>query len=56
MPVQTEAYLARHGEGIKLSQITYLDPGPKELLVDIAAASVCHTDVTLPFPIPHPPD
>jgi len=45
MPTDTEGYVARSGAEVHLTKITYLDPGSKELLVDIVAASICHTDV-----------
>lgn len=45
MAIETEAYVARGTGGPRLEKIKYLDPGPKDLLIDIVAASVCHTDV-----------
>lgn len=45
MPTTTEAYVARPDTGIQLETVHYADLGPEELLVEIAAASVCHTDV-----------
>jgi Zn-dependent alcohol dehydrogenase len=50
MPIESEAYVAREGSGIQLEKVTYEEPGPKELLIDIVAASVCHTDVGSPPP------
>nr|OQO05624.1 hypothetical protein B0A51_17608 [Rachicladosporium sp. CCFEE 5018] len=41
----TEAYVARPSTGVKLEKVTYADPGPRMLLVDIVTASICHTDV-----------
>ncbi|GAB7362192.1 hypothetical protein MBLNU230_g2218t1 [Neophaeotheca triangularis] len=43
---QTQAYVARPATtGTTLETVHLAAPGPHELLVDIAAASVCHTDV-----------
>lgn len=45
MPTTTEAYVARPGNEIKLEKVTYADLEPHEVLVEIVAASLCHTDV-----------
>ncbi|KAK4621648.1 Aryl-alcohol dehydrogenase [Fulvia fulva] len=49
-PTRTQAYVARppKQEGqtnIQLEDVTYKPLGPTELLVEIAAASICHTDI-----------
>ncbi|KAK1074326.1 hypothetical protein LTR12_002182 [Friedmanniomyces endolithicus] len=44
MPTKTEAYIART-TSLKLEPVTYPDPAPTEILVDIVAASLCHSDV-----------
>lgn len=45
MPASTEAYVARPGNTINLEKVTYPDLDSHELLLEIVAASVCHTDV-----------
>ncbi|TKA41041.1 hypothetical protein B0A55_13677, partial [Friedmanniomyces simplex] len=46
MPTTTEAYIARPpSSSLHLEPVTYPDLAPHELLVDILAASVCHSDV-----------
>ncbi|KAK4569873.1 hypothetical protein LTR86_002842 [Recurvomyces mirabilis] len=42
---KTEAWVARADNELNLETVTYLPPGPKEVLVSILAASVCHSDV-----------
>ena len=44
MPTRTEAYIAR-STSLSLEPVTYPDPAPTEVLVDIVAASLCHSDV-----------
>ncbi|KAK4548555.1 hypothetical protein LTR36_009465 [Oleoguttula mirabilis] len=44
MPTTTEAYVARQGS-LKLEKVHYADLDANEVLVDITAASICHTDV-----------
>ncbi|EMC97014.1 hypothetical protein BAUCODRAFT_32760 [Baudoinia panamericana UAMH 10762] len=44
MPLKTEAHVAR-ASGITLEKVTYTDLAPDELYVEIAGASVCHSDV-----------
>ncbi|KAK5680977.1 hypothetical protein LTS10_006737 [Elasticomyces elasticus] len=44
MPTHTSAWVAR-SSSLKLEQITYADLAADEVLVDIVAASVCHSDV-----------
>ncbi|KAK3655640.1 hypothetical protein LTR56_003289 [Elasticomyces elasticus] len=44
MPTNTEAWVAR-ADSLKLEQVTYADLAADEVLVDIVAASVCHSDV-----------
>ena len=34
------------GEPVELTDIVIPDPGPGEVVVDIAACGVCHTDLT----------
>ena len=43
-PATTEAYVARPNS-LKLETVKYAELGPDELLVDIVAASICHSDV-----------
>ncbi|KAK3676315.1 hypothetical protein LTR78_003589 [Recurvomyces mirabilis] len=43
--IKTEAWVARADNKLNLETVTYLPPGPKEVLVSIIAASVCHSDV-----------
>ncbi|KAK5133160.1 hypothetical protein LTR08_008096 [Meristemomyces frigidus] len=45
MPTSTEAYVARGGNSLKLEKVTYADLDGNEVLVDIVASSVCHSDV-----------
>jgi len=44
MPTTTEAYVARPGN-LSLEKVHYADLDANECLVDIVAASVCHSDV-----------
>ncbi|GAB1729545.1 hypothetical protein NU195Hw_g180t1 [Hortaea werneckii] len=44
MSIRTEAYVAR-SDSLKLEEVEYLEPEGHELLVDIVAASLCHSDV-----------
>lgn len=44
MPTTTEAYVARPSS-LQLENVTYADPASTELLVDVVAASLCHSDV-----------
>ena len=44
MPTTTEAYVARPGS-LKLKKVHYADPAAHECLIDIVAASICHSDV-----------
>ena len=41
----TEAYVARPDHVLALEQVTYAAPGRDEVLVDIVAAGVCHSDL-----------
>ena len=41
----TEAYVARSNNSLKLEKVTYADLKDGEVLVDIVASSICHTDV-----------
>ena len=45
MPTSTEAYVARPGNSLKLEKVTYAELEDNEVLVDIVASSVCHSDV-----------
>lgn len=45
MSMTTEAYVARPPAPPTLEKVSYPAPGPHELLVDIVAASICHSDV-----------
>lgn len=45
MTTTTDAYVARPPALPALERVTYPAPGPHELLVDIVAASICHSDV-----------
>lgn len=45
MTTTTDAYVARPPAPPALERVVYPAPGPRELLVDIVAASICHTDV-----------
>lgn len=47
MPQQVRGVIARSkGASVELVTITIPDPGPREVIVDIQACGVCHTDVT----------
>ncbi|WP_278315132.1 S-(hydroxymethyl)mycothiol dehydrogenase [Lolliginicoccus levis] len=47
MPQQVRGVIAREqGAPVELVDITIPDPGPGEVVVDIAACGVCHTDLT----------
>ena len=47
MPQQVRGVIARaKGKPVELTTITIPDPGPGEVVVKIAACSVCHTDLT----------
>lgn len=46
MTTTTEAYVARPAAPPALEQVIYPSLGPREVLVDIVAASICHTDVS----------
>lgn len=45
MSTETEAYVARPPAPLALEKVTYAALGPHELLVDIVAASICHSDI-----------
>lgn len=45
MSIETEAYVARPPAPLLLEKVTYPALGPHELLVDMVAASICHSDV-----------
>lgn len=45
MSTQTEAYVARPPAPLALEKVTYPAPGPHEVLVDMVAASICHSDM-----------
>ena len=45
MAITTEAYISRPGEEIRLETISYDQLDDHELLVEITAVSICHTDV-----------
>ena len=46
MPTTTEAYVVHEGNGpINLETVHYHDVGPREVLVETVAASLCHTDM-----------
>ncbi|GAB3163931.1 S-(hydroxymethyl)mycothiol dehydrogenase [Amycolatopsis stemonae] len=47
MPQQVRGVIARSkGAPVELTDIVIPDPGPGEVVVDIAACGVCHTDLT----------
>jgi len=47
MPQQVRGVIARaKGAPVELTDIVIPDPGPGEVVVDIAACGVCHTDLT----------
>ncbi|MFF3500256.1 S-(hydroxymethyl)mycothiol dehydrogenase [Streptomyces sp. NPDC003247] len=47
MPQQVRGVIARsEGAPVELTDIVIPDPGPGEVVVDIAACGVCHTDLT----------
>jgi S-(hydroxymethyl)mycothiol dehydrogenase len=47
MPQQVRGVIARSkGAPVEIATITIPDPGPGEVVVDIAACGVCHTDLT----------
>ncbi|MFC9556574.1 S-(hydroxymethyl)mycothiol dehydrogenase [Rhodococcus sp. NPDC056960] len=47
MPQQVRGVIARSkGAPVEIATITVPDPGPGEVVVDIAACGVCHTDLT----------
>lgn len=45
MSTETEAYVARPPAPLTLEKVTYPALGRNEVLVDIVAASICHTDI-----------
>lgn len=45
MSFETEAYVARPPAPLRLEKVTYPALGPHEVLVDIVAASICHSDL-----------
>lgn len=45
MSVETEAYVARPPAPLALEKVTYPALGCHEVLIDIVAASICHTDI-----------
>lgn len=45
MSIETEAYVARPPAPLALEKVTYPALGPREVFVDIVAASICHTDI-----------
>ncbi|ANW68204.1 S-(hydroxymethyl)mycothiol dehydrogenase [Mycobacterium sp. djl-10] len=47
MPQQVRGVIARsRGADVEIATITIPDPGPDEVVVDIQACGVCHTDLT----------
>ncbi|CAN8099368.1 unnamed protein product [Discula destructiva] len=45
MSIDTEAYVARPPAPPRLEKVTYPALGPHEVLVDIVASSICHSDI-----------
>ncbi|MBF6180027.1 S-(hydroxymethyl)mycothiol dehydrogenase [Nocardia otitidiscaviarum] len=47
MPQQVQGVIARSkGAPVEIAEIVIPDPGPGEVVVDVAACGVCHTDLT----------
>ncbi len=47
MPQQVRGVIARSkGAPVEIATVNIPDPGPGEVVVDIAACGVCHTDLT----------
>ncbi|MDP4605340.1 MAG: alcohol dehydrogenase catalytic domain-containing protein [Erythrobacter sp.] len=39
------AILEAPGEGLRIAEVTYADPGPHEVLIDTKACGLCHSDL-----------
>ena len=39
------AILERPGEGLRIAEVTYAEPGPHEVLIDTKACGLCHSDL-----------
>jgi S-(hydroxymethyl)glutathione dehydrogenase/alcohol dehydrogenase len=39
------AILERPGEGLRIAEVAYADPGPHEVLIDTRACGLCHSDL-----------
>ncbi|MFJ2178489.1 NAD(P)-dependent alcohol dehydrogenase [Streptomyces sp. NPDC087851] len=57
MPIATAAVVRAEGDGFTLEEIAVDPPRPREVLVRVRAAGICHTDLSVragatPFPLP----